>query len=158
MERAFGFKDQSFISIGREEMGRQNDSRQMGIRGIFVDSKGKLWIADNGAGVFVFDGEKVENFTKKHQLDEGDVDGNTLHRAFSMAEDATGKMWIGTVYSGIWSYHPTTDEFKNYAKEDGVESENIWTIYRTNNGELLFAGESPAAVYRFNGKSFERVF
>lgn len=158
MEKVFGLKNNSFVSIGREEMGRQNDERQMGIRGIFVDSKGKLWIADNGAGVFVYDGNETENFTKKHKLDEGDIEGNSLHRAFSIEEDSLGNMWFGTVYSGIWMYNPKTDEFKNYTKEDGIISDNIWTIYRTKKGELLFGGESPAAVYKFNGQKFDRIY
>ncbi len=158
MEKVFGFKDNSFISIGREEMGRHNDERQMGIRGIFLDSNGKLWIADNGAGVFVFNGKETENFTKKHNLDVRSEVGNTLHRAFSIAEDSEGKMWFGTVYSGIWSYNPQTEKFKNYTLNDGVKSENIWTIYKTKEGELLFAGESPAAVYKFNGYKFDRIF
>jgi|TARA_R110000737_G_scaffold340514_1_gene363476 ligand-binding sensor domain-containing protein len=158
MEQVFGLNNSSFITIGSEEMGRQNDERQMGIRGIFVDSKGKLWIADNGAGVFVYDGSETLNFTAKHNLDEGDIDGSTLHRAFSIAEDSEGNMWFGTVYSGIWKYNPKTDEFKNYTKDDGVKSDNIWTIYKTKKDELLFAGESPAAVYKFNGIRFDRIY
>lgn len=157
MEKVFGIKDHSFIAIGREEMGRQNDERQMGIRGIFVDSKGVLWKADNGAGIFTYNGKETINFTKRHRLDHGDVEGNTLHRAFSIAEDTTGLMWFGTVYSGIWRYNPETNEFKNYTRDDGVKSENIWTIYKTNDGELLFAGETPGAIYRFNGNGFSRI-
>lgn len=158
MEKVFGLKNNSFNSIGRKEMERQNDERQMGIRGIFVDSQGKLWIADNGAGVFVYNGNKTENFTKKYNLDKGEIEGNTLHRAFSIAEDKKGNMWFGTVYSGLWMFNPQTELFKNYTKDDGVMSENIWTIYKTKKGELLFAGESPAAVYKFNGKTFNRKY
>tara|TARA_R110002051_G_C8652283_1_gene487764 strand:+ start:28 stop:1107 length:1080 start_codon:yes stop_codon:yes gene_type:complete len=158
MEKIFGLKNNSFITIGREEMGRQNDERQIGIRGIFVDSEGKVWIADNGAGIFVYNGNETINFTKRHNLDEGDNDGNTLHRAFSIAEDSLGNMWFGTVYSGIWRYNSKTDEFKNYTKDDGVNSDNIWTIYRTRNGALLFGGESPASVYKFNGIGFDRIY
>jgi hypothetical protein len=67
-------------------------------------------------------------------------------------------MWFGTVYSGIWMYNPKTHEFKNYTKDDGVKSENIWTIYKTKKDQLLFAGESPSAVYMFNGKEFNRKY
>ncbi len=158
MESVYGYKNNAFISIGREEMGRLNDERQMGIRGIFIDSRGVLWIADNGAGIFTFDGEQTVNFTKKHHLDKADVKANNLHRAFSIIEDAFGIMWFGTVYSGIWSYNPMTEEFSNYALEEGVISENIWMMYLTRKGELLFAGESPAAVYTFNGEVFIRKF
>lgn len=158
MEKVFGFRDSSFVAVGRDEMGRQDDERNMGIRGIFIDHEGRLWMADNGAGLFVFDGETTENFTQKHHLDYAEGSENTLHRAFSIAEDTTGKMWFGTVYSGIWRYDPDTETFEQFTSEDGVNSDTIWTIYRTREGDLLFAGESPAAVYRFNGKSFDRVF
>lgn len=158
MNEVYGFKNNKFTSIGREEMSRQNDERQMGIRGIFVDSRGIVWIADNGAGVFTYNDGVIENFTKKHLLDEGDINGNTLHRAFSISEDSDGNMWFGTVYSGIWMYNPKTDKLMNYSKDDGVMSDNIWTIYKTKNDDLLFAGESPAGVYVFNGKSFDRKY
>lgn len=158
MNEVYGFKNNKFLSIGRDEMGRQDDERHVGIRGIFVDSKGVLWMADNGAGVFTYNDGVIENFTKKHLLDKGDADGNTLHRAFSISEDSEGNMWFGTVYSGIWMYNPKTDKFMNYSKNDGVMSDNIWTIYKTKKNELLFAGESPAAVYSFNGKTFDRKF
>lgn len=158
MNDVYGFKNNQFISIGREKMGRQDDERQVGIRGIFLDSKGILWMADNGAGVFTYNKGVVENFTKKHLLDKGDVEGNTLHRAFSIAEDSEANMWFGTVYSGIWMYNSKTDKFTNYSKDDGVMSDNIWTIYKTKNNEMLFAGESPAAVYIYNGKTFDRKY
>ncbi|MBL4709886.1 MAG: hypothetical protein JKY48_15750 [Flavobacteriales bacterium] len=158
MEKVFGFKNGSFITLGRKEMGREKDTRQMGIRGLFIDSKENLWIADNGAGIFVYDGKKTINFTKQHHLDEGDSKEKTLHRAFSIAEDTLGNMWFGTVYSGVWKFNPITKEFTNYSKEFGILSDNIWTIYKTKNGELLFAGETPGAVYKFNGESFDRIY
>ncbi|MTB51709.1 hypothetical protein [Lewinella sp. W8] len=158
MEKVFGLQDTSFITIGRKEMGRENDDRQMGIRGIFVDRKGDLWIADNGAGIFVFDGHRTIDFTKKYGLTKNSGAAKTLHRAFSIAEDTLGQMWLGTAYSGIWAFNPRTEEFTNYSSDQGVNSELIWTIFLTSGGELLFAGESPAAVYRFNGITFDRIF
>ena len=158
MEQVFGFREGAFISLGREEMGRTEDPRAMGIRGLYVDHHGQLWIADNGAGIFVYDGQQVENFTQAHHLDDGDQPGNSLHRAFSIAEDTLSNMWFGTVYSGLWRYNPHTQELKNYGAEDGIHSDNIWTIYRTRDGTMLFAGESPAAVYTIVDEALVRVF
>jgi len=47
---------------------------------------------------------------------------------------------------------------QNFTKEDGVESNHIWTIYKSKKGELWLGGASPSGVYRFNGVSFERKF
>ena len=156
MEAVIGFKDGDFTILGREEMGRQDDPNQIGIRGLYEDSKGRLWIADNGSGLFVLENDSIVNFTKRHHLDEGDQEGPTLHRAFSVAEDKDGNMWFGTVYSGIWKFDGTS--LQNFGPKEGVSSQNIWTIYKTPKGELLFAGEKPGAVYRFNGLDFDRAF
>jgi hypothetical protein len=47
---------------------------------------------------------------------------------------------------------------KNFAKDDGLDSKHIWTIYKSKQGELWFGGASPSGVYLFNGISFERKF
>ncbi|WP_421764924.1 ligand-binding sensor domain-containing protein [Ekhidna sp.] len=158
IEAVIGYKEGNFTIIDRNKMGRIDDPVPVGIRGIFVDEEGKLWMADNGSGIYVFDGDSVTNFTRQHRLGKNKKKGNTLHRAFSIAEDNNGNMWFGTVYSGIWRYHTASNEFTNYGIEDGVLSDCIWKIHKTKNGNLLFLGESPGAVYQFNGKSFDRVF
>ena len=163
-EAAFGFDGESFDIVGRKKMGRAGDPRDIGIRGYHLDSKGNLWMADNGAGVYVYDGDEVHHFTSIHGLTDEDTEGKSLHRSFSIAEDDDGIFWFGTVYSGIWRYEPSKTNpigegtFTNYSKEQGVVSDSIWTIYKTRSGELLFAGENPGAVYQFIGNSFERVF
>ncbi len=161
---AFGFDGESFDIVGRERMGRADDPQDIGIRGYHLDSQGNLWMADNGAGIYVYDGESVVHFTAMHNLRDVDTDGNSLHRAFSIAQDKDGNFWFGTVYSGIWRYQPSASDpigkgsFTNYDDEQGFPCENTWTIYTTRSGELLFAGENPGGVYRFNGDSFERIF
>jgi hypothetical protein len=135
-----------------------------GIRGIFEDSKHNLWMADNGAGIYVYNGDTVVHFTAIHKLRDEDTEGNSLHRAFSIAEDKDGNFWFGTVYSGIWRYEPSETDpigrgtFTNYDDEQGFPCQSVWTIYKTRSGELLFAAEDPGGVYRFNGKSFERAY
>ena len=158
MEVAIGFDGESFTMIDREAMGRRDDPHDIGIRALLVDRKGRLWIGDNGGGVFVYDGDTTINFTRMHHLDESDTDGNSLHRIFSIAEDDAGHMWFGTVGSGIWRFDPVSGNFTNFTESDGLKSALIWTIYKTKKGDLLFGGENPGHVYRFNGSSFDRIF
>ncbi|MFT5424814.1 MAG: ligand-binding sensor domain-containing protein [Phycisphaerales bacterium] len=161
---AFGFDGESFDIIGRERMGRADDPRDIGLRGYHLDRNGNLWMADNGAGVYVYNGTSVDHFTATHKLRDEDTDGNSLHRSFSIAEDDEGNIWFGTIYSGVWRYEPSESDplgqgvFTNYAQEQGLPCEGIWTIYKTRSGELLFAGTDPDGVYRFNEGVFERVF
>lgn len=163
-EAAFGFDGESWDILGRIRMGRADDPLHVGIRGYHMDSRGNLWMADNGSGLYVYDGTEVLHFTALHNLRDEDLEGNSLHRAFSIAEDDDGNLWFGSVYSGIWRYEPSEDDpigkgtFTNYDDEQGWPCENAWTIYKTSSGELLFAGEDPGGVYRFDGEGFERVY
>jgi hypothetical protein len=46
---------------------------------------------------------------------------------------------------------------KNYTNKDGLDGNMTWMIYKSKKGELWFGG-GPKGVYRFNGKSFERIY
>ena len=163
-EAAFGYDGESFDIIGRDRMGRTDESRDVGIRGYHMDSRGILWMADNGVGLFAYDGKEVIPFTALHNLRDEDVDGNSLHRAFAISEDDHGNLWIGTAYSGVWKYEPSRSDpirkgtFTNFTEEHGMPCEGIRNIYKTRSGELLFVGNSPHGVYRFDGTSFERAY
>jgi len=86
---AFGFNGETFDIVGREKMGRSNDPAWIGIRGYHMDRRGFLWMADNGKGVFVYDGKEVRHFTALHKLREQDVDGNSLHRSLLLTRLAS---------------------------------------------------------------------
>ena len=162
-EAAFGYDGESFDIIGRNRMGRTDETRDVGIRGYHMDSRGILWMADNGKGVFAYDGKEVVHFTAVHRLRAEDVDGNSLHRAFAISEDDDGNLWIGTAYSGVWRYEPSKTDpiregtFTNFTGEHGMPCEAIRQIYKTRSGEMLFVGD-PEGIYRFDGTSFERAF
>ena len=98
-------------------------------------------------------GKKAINFTIKQKLTKEDTKGNSLERAYSIGEDAEGNIWIGTVESGVWRYDGNA--VKNFTEKDGLERTFILTIYKSKQGALWFGGNG---VYRFNGKSFERIY
>ena len=163
-EAAFGFDGNDFDFIGRERMGRANDPRHIGIRGYLLDSRDNLWMADNGAGVYVFDGHEVIHFTAVHNLREEDTEGPSLHRSFSLGEDSDGNIWIGTAYSGIWRYTPSASDplgkgtFTNFTADTGGPEGMVWTMHPTKSGNLLFGTEEPSGVYKFDGSRFQRVY
>jgi hypothetical protein len=46
----------------------------------------------------------------------------------------------------------------NYNTIDkNLKSQMIWTIYKDNSNNLLF-GMAEGGVYKFNGKSFDKIF
>jgi len=151
-----GYNGSNFKIIDNQYLGLNEQTGSLHIRSIMEDSKGNLWIGNNGIGVLKYDGEKVINFTEQQKLKKEDTKGNSLERIFSIGEDTSGNIWFGTVEFGAWRYDGNS--VKNFTKEDGLESKFIWTIYKSKQGELWFGGAGPSGVYRFNGNSFERKY
>ena len=151
-----GFNGTDFKIINDQFLQQNNVFGSLHVRDIMEDSKGNLWIANNGKGVLKYDGKAITNFTLQHRLKKDDTKGNSLEKVFSVGEDVLGNIWFGTVGSGVWRYDGNS--IKNFAKENGLESNHIWTIYTSKQGELLFGSINPSCVYRFKDYTFERVY
>lgn len=150
-----GYNGSDFKIINDGSLGLNDETGHLHIRSIMEDSKGNLWIGNNGIGVLKYDGKKVVNFTDQQKLKKEDTKGNSLERVFSIGEDASGNIWFGTAESGVWRYDGNS--VKNFTKKDGLDGDLIWIIYKSKIGELWFGG-GPNGVYRFNGKSFDRKY
>ena len=53
----------------------------------------------------------------------------------------------------MWRFDGKTIE--NFSKEDGLESNHIWTIYKTKVANYGSVGASPSGVFMFNGKTLK---
>jgi ligand-binding sensor domain-containing protein len=165
-DAVFGYNGHSFTVIDNESVGLNESTGRLHVRAVFEDSKGRLWIGNNGIGVILYDGHTFTQFTQEKGLgflgphggrtvpQPGDVtDGSpTLHRVFSIGEDRTGNIWFGTVESGAWRYDGRS--LRNYTAEDGLTSKDIIAIYTDRHGDLWLAGDG---VFKFNGASFDRI-
>ncbi len=150
-----GYNGSDFKIITDEYLRLNGVSGSLHVRDIMEDSKGNLWIANNGSGILKYDGKEIINFTTQQKLKKEDTKSNSLERVFSIGEDASRNIWFGTVESGVWRYDGNS--VKNFTKKDGLDGDFIWIIYKSKTGELWFGG-GPNGVYRFNGKSFERKY
>lgn len=162
----FGYDGKSFTTIDDKSLGLNDSTGWLHVRCVFEDSKGKLWIGNNGIGVILLDGHTATRFTQEKGLGKagphggrttpqpGDVtDGSpTLHRVFSIGEDRAGNIWFGTVESGAWRYDGKS--LKNYTAVDGLTSRDIMAVYTDRHGDLWLAGNG---VFKFNGTSFDRI-
>lgn len=61
---------------------------EMGFNGGLIDKKGNLWLSTNGAGVFVYNGESLVNYSEE--------DGLASNQVFDMLEAADGSIVMGT--------------------------------------------------------------
>jgi len=158
----FGYNGKEFKIINDDTLGFDRAIAPLHIRSIFEDSKGRLWIGNNGIGVLLKVGDSITNFSEKNKLihptsgRKGDKSmPGTLEHVFTIAEDRKDNIWFGDRDAGIWKYDGV--KMTNYTKKDGLTNDNALSIFEDDKGKLWF-GMEDGKVYQFNGKTFERQF
>ncbi|MBL7904045.1 MAG: hypothetical protein JNL22_03390 [Bacteroidales bacterium] len=158
----FGYDGKEFRIINDETLGLDIEVEPLHIRSILEDSKGRLWIGNNGIGVLLKDGNSTINFSEKNKLihptsgRKGDKSmPGTLEHVFTIAEDSQGNVWFGDRDAGIWKYDGV--KMTNYTTKDGLTNDNALSIFEDDKSGLWF-GMEDGKVYKFNGKTFKRQF
>ena len=155
--------DGNKINIFDNSILELKDNEKLHIRSVFADSKGRVWIGNNGIGVLLLQGDSIINFSDKNELihENSQRSGSqsspvgTLEHVFVIEEDSEGNIWFGDRDTGAWKFDDKT--ITNYTIDDKLSTPMIWSIYNDNNNNLLF-GMADGGVYRFNGKSFDKTF
>ncbi len=154
----FGYDGTTVTLFDDAQVERTEGTGPLHIRSVFEDSRGRLWIGNNGLGVLLIDGGATIDFSKKLGLvpplsgRNGDLSPRgSLEHVFTIEEDRLGHIWFGDRDTGAWEYDGKT--MKNYSVDEGLPSSMVHDIYRDKRGELLFALAN-GSVYQFNGKGF----
>ena len=163
----YGYNGETFTIINDETLDLKKETGELHIRSILEDSKGRLWIGNNGIGVLLQENDTIINFSEKHNLmhpnsslrstsQRGDKSQpGTLEHVFTISEDGNGNIWFGDRDAGIWKYDGNT--MTNYTKNDELTNDFAQSIYEDNSGQLWF-GMRDGSVFTFNGKTFEKRF
>ena len=64
----FGYDGKSFTIIDDKRLGLNDSTGSLHVRWVFEDSKGRLWIGNNGIGVILHDGHAATQFTQEKGL------------------------------------------------------------------------------------------
>ncbi len=154
--------DGEVINIFDNEKLNLRNNELLHIRSVLADSKGRIWIGNNGIGVLLIEGNSVINFSEKNNLihptsaRRGDTSQpGTLEHVFAIEEDSEGNIWFGDRDTGAWKYDG--EKVENYIITNKLSSPMIWAIYKDNKNNLLF-GMVDGSIFRFNGKAFEKQF
>lgn len=158
----FGYDGKSFTTITDESLGFDRKVAPLHIRSILEDSKGRLWIGNNGIGVLLSAGDSIINFSERNGLihpSSGRRGGKslpgTLEHVFTIAEDGQGNIWFGDRDAGIWKFDGT--KLTNYTQKDGLANDFALSIYEDKKGVLWF-GMADGRIYTFKEGRFEKRF
>jgi ligand-binding sensor domain-containing protein len=158
----FGYNGSDFTIINDETLGLDINREPLHIRSLLEDSKGRLWIGNNGIGVLLREGDTTINFSEKQNLIHltssrtGDRSPpGTLEHVFTIEEDRQGNIWFGDRDAGIWRYNGKT--MTNYTRKDGLTNDFAQSIYEDTKGGLWF-GMGDGKVFKFDGKTFIKQF
>jgi ligand-binding sensor domain-containing protein len=154
--------DGKMVNIFDHENLKLKDNELLHIRSVLADSKGRIWIGNNGIGVLLMEANTIVNFSEKYHLihpsstRRGDKSQpGTMEHVFAIEEDSEGNIWFGDRDTGAWKYDGKN--LINYTVYKNHSTPMIWTIYKDNSNHLLF-GMANGGVYKFNGISFDKRF
>ncbi|NDW10891.1 two-component regulator propeller domain-containing protein [Dysgonomonas sp. 520] len=103
---------------------------------IMEDSKGYIWVATLGSGLFKYNqttGE-VQHFLNK-QEDSLSLSSNSVS---SITETSLGEIWLATDRGGICRYNRESDNFTTFSIEDGLPDDVSYKIVEDKNHNLWF--------------------
>lgn len=101
------------------------------------DSKGNIWLATLGQGLFCY---TAEGKIKEYQKTLGDKLGFRfpVDKILSVYEDTKGCLWFGTSGYGIICYHVDKDKFQRYSTATGLPDDVAYKAVEDYMGNIWF--------------------
>jgi two-component sensor histidine kinase len=113
------------------------------IQDLFLDSRGRLWIASNGDGVWRLDDTNSDSF---EFVKYTPANGLTSIAAACVTEDEFGRIYIGT-WRGIDRLTLDTGQVKNFTTADGLPAGFVESAYRDRKNNLWFTTDRGLAQF-----------
>lgn len=131
------------------------------VRIVYKDKKGIMWFGNNGAGLYSYDGKTLRNISNEEGLNNPNFGKTrlmgapgTIARVWSIAEDISGNLWVGTIDAGAWRFDGV--KITNITIKDGLQNNGVQSILKDTHGKLWF-GTNQGGVSTFNGSEFKVV-
>ena len=158
-----GYDGREFTLLNNTTLHRDDSTGYLHVRAIYEDTRGRLWIGNNGIGVLLYENDRTLDFSQDQGLTApgGERRGGfrapipTLEHVFAIGEDHAGNIWFGDRDSGAWRY--AGDSLENFGVKQGLPVPHIWQIYASKGGELWFAMDN-GSVMAFADGRFRRRF
>lgn len=87
-------------------------NRPLAYETFLIDSRDKLWLAETNGGIICIDLKTDKITSYHHDIDQAGSIGK--FKVAKIFENSTGRIFFGTIGSGLYEYLPETDSFRNY--------------------------------------------
>ena len=121
---------------GSKEFENVPELNQAWIFDIMQDSKGIIWFATMGAGIWKYN-PSTDKFTH-YPFTEDAANGLRTNSISAIKEDSRGYIWFSTDRGGLVRYNPQGDNFITISKEHGLPDNVVYDILEDSNGFLWF--------------------
>lgn len=121
------------------------------VNDIQEDSKGLLWIATSGSGIWTYDRPRDKWTHYPRVIDSFTASGVSVN---CMLEDHDGRMWIGTDGDGLCLYDKGTDTFQvRFDSRSGLLNDVIYALECDRLGNVW--GSTNKGLFRIDVRSME---
>jgi ligand-binding sensor domain-containing protein/signal transduction histidine kinase len=108
------------------------------IQTMFLDGKGRLWIASSQSGLARIDDPAAERLAITSYTV---AEGLSSNRVWSITEDSWGRLYIGTDYS-LDRLDPATGRVRHFTTADGLANNQFKSSFRDSRGALWFGSHT----------------
>ncbi len=122
--------------------GRQKLNEKVDISTLYTADDGIIWLGSDKNGIIKFDPASDSSTLYKIKNSKPD---NVI---YGLLPDNSGHFWLST-NNGLTRFDPETVTFKNYDKNDGLQSNefNQGAYFKNSKGELFFGGVNGFNVF-----------
>lgn len=123
------------------------------------DSKEHLWVSAENLGLFVFD--KDQNLIERYVSDPDNDQSISFNSIWSILEDNSGRMWLGTWKAGVDVIDPFYRKFAHYEFQKGSNSLSnnaVKEFLEDEKGNLYIATDGGGLNYFDRKKNLFEIF
>ncbi|HRY73032.1 MAG TPA: two-component regulator propeller domain-containing protein [Spirochaetia bacterium] len=122
------------------------------VNALAYDAKGRLWVGTNN-GLNRFEDGKFVRYRYDPARKEG-ISSNAIQR---LKVDSKGILWVTTRGGGVNRYHPETDSFSHFTKQEGLPNNVSYSILEDSSSDLWFVTQTGLARYDRETGTIKRV-
>ncbi len=120
------------------------------VKSLVEDSYGNLWIATQGGGLTMFDKNRKNMVTYRHDQNPSSIASNQLNH---LAIDRNGDIWIAMSENGVDRFDPKSHVFTHYSHQTGdrksLSSNSVNVVMMDSDGNI-WIGVQDGGLNLFN--------